>query len=531
MSTTRQATSLNNALGRSWNYMKNRLAFYFTVGASTQFVKQLIDIRGQYELLERSIGILIDSAQNGSQIFAELNSMAIKSPFTTMELGAAAKQLVAYDVAAKDVVETTRRLADMAAAVGIPIERLTYALGQVKAYGYLNARDARMFANAGIPLVKELADRYTELEGRLVSTSDVYDRIKKKAISYEDVMETVNKMTDEGGKFFNFQEKAADTLKVRIANLTLAWNNMLNEMGKDNQGILSGALVETKKIFENWRNINNMLLSVISVFGLMKAAQLTILLLTSKTLTATRAFVILQQVLGKKIAVNLAAMGTGFMKFVLNPMNLAAAAVAAFGVALGKAIADYSDLKAANQNFNKSIADAANENINSIDKFFSEYKEHFAELGSANKSDQQKLWERIQEEIEKTTKNAEQFIHTLNSIPDAVEKINFGKKVLTQAQEIEKEAKRLADLDVFNIGGGFADDSLAKNLQQTTKAINELIKKYGSLRDAEQKIGTATYTSDWNTYLQSVKETERELENFTAQLDKANIGKIMGDDP
>ena len=148
----------NTALGRSWNYMKNRLAFYFTVGASTQFVKQLIDVRSQYEMNERALGILIDSAERGTRIFNELSQMSLVSPYTLIELSTAAKQLSAYDIAAKDVVDTTRRLADMAAAVGIPIERLTYALGQIKAYGYLNSRDARMFSNAGIPLVKQLAD-------------------------------------------------------------------------------------------------------------------------------------------------------------------------------------------------------------------------------------------------------------------------------------------------------------------------------------------------------------------------------------
>jgi len=197
----------NTALGRSWNYMKNRLAFYFTVGASTQFVKNLIDIRSQYEMNERALGILVNSAERGTQIFNELSKMALVSPYTLIELSSAAKQLTAYDVAAKDVVDTTRRLADMASAVGVPMERLTYALGQIKAYGYLNSRDNRMFANAGIPLVKQLADYYTELEGRLVSTADVYDRIKKKAVGYNEVMDVINRMTDEGGRFFNFQEK------------------------------------------------------------------------------------------------------------------------------------------------------------------------------------------------------------------------------------------------------------------------------------------------------------------------------------
>lgn len=262
----------NNALGRSWNYMKNRLAFYVTVGAGTQFIKNLIEIRSQYEMNEKALGILLDSASRGTRIFNELSQMSLVSPYTLIELSNAAKQLTAYDIAAKDVVDTTRRLADMASAVGVPVERLTYALGQIKAYGYLNSRDARMFANAGIPLVKQLADYYSELEGKMVSTADVYDRMKKKAIDYADVMKVVTKMTDEGGKFFDFQAKMADTLKVRLANLTLAWNNMLNELGKSNQGTLTTGIKSLTVIFRHWREIYRILSTLIVALGAYKAA-------------------------------------------------------------------------------------------------------------------------------------------------------------------------------------------------------------------------------------------------------------------
>lgn len=531
MATTKQAHFANNALTRSWNYMKNRLAFYFTVGASTQFIKQLIDVRGQYELLERSIGILVDSAQNGSKIFSQLNAMAIKSPFTTMELGAAAKQLVAYDVAAKDVVDTTRRLADMAAAVGIPIERLTYALGQIKAYGYLNARDARMFANAGIPLVKELADHYTKLEGQLVSQADIYDRIKKKAIDYRDVMEVINRMTDEGGKFFNFQEKAADTLKVKIANLTLAWNNMLNEMGKDQQGVLSGFLKGLTEIFKHWRDIDNTLLSIVTTFGVLKAAQIGYLVLTSRTLTATRGIAILQTALGAKMAKNITSLGASFMKL-LNPLNLAVAAVAALSVAIVKGFWDYNDLIAANKEFNKSIVDAAEENIKSIDKFFSDYKNQLETVGGASPSDQQKMWERIQEEIEKSSKNAEQYITKLNEINNVADRIRLGEKILEQTQVIEKEAKRLASEGIFKLGGGFWNDKMAKDLKDLDDASMDAIETFGSLSEMfsaiENKNTKNIYT--WNAYTEAMGEAQGEVEKFVSILNRANIGKIMGDD-
>lgn len=272
MSKSDSVLKKNTALGRSWNYMKNRLAFYFTVGASTRFIKQLADVRSQYELNEKALGVLVNSAAKGTKIFNQLSNMSLISPYTLIELSSAAKQLVAFNIAGNDVVETTRRLADMASAVGAPIERLTYALGQVKAYGYLNSRDARMFANTGIPLVQELANRYTELRGRIVSTAEVYDMMKKKAISYADVMGVVNKMTDEGGKFFNFQAKMADTLKVKLANFNLAYNNMLNDMGRDNQGTFDGLLKAGRSLMENWRQIYRILSSVIVTFGVVKAA-------------------------------------------------------------------------------------------------------------------------------------------------------------------------------------------------------------------------------------------------------------------
>lgn len=263
----------NNALARSFNYMKNRLAFYFTVGASTAFVKKLIEIRSQYELTERALGILVNSASRGSRIFNELSHMSLMSPYTLIELSNAAKQLTAFDIAAKDVVDTTRRLADMAAAVGAPIERLTYALGQIKAYGYLNSRDARMFANAGIPLVKELSNYYSELEGRMVSVADVYDKMKKKAIDYSDVMNVVNKLTDEGGKFYDFQAKMADTLKVKLANLNLAYNNMLNDMGKSSNGTIQTFIKGATLMMKYWREISRVLGTVVTTLGVYKTIQ------------------------------------------------------------------------------------------------------------------------------------------------------------------------------------------------------------------------------------------------------------------
>lgn len=266
----------NNSLGRAFNYIKNRLAFTLTIGAFTGFVRQLYEIRGQYELLERSLGVLLDSFSKGSQIFNELNAMAIQSPFTLIELGTAAKQLTAYNFKANEVVDTTRRLADISSALGVPMERLVYNLGQIRAQTVLTARDARDFANAGLAIVPELAKYYTELQGKVVSTADVFDMMKKKAVSYNDVMSVLYKITDEGGKFFDFQAKQAGTLKVQLANLNLAWNNMLNDIGKSNQGLLSFPVQGLRDMFLHWKDISNAITLAVGALGAYKLAQFSI---------------------------------------------------------------------------------------------------------------------------------------------------------------------------------------------------------------------------------------------------------------
>lgn len=459
--------SSNNALARSWNYMKNRLAFYFTIGASTQFIKNLIDIRSQYEMNERALGILINSAERGTQIFKELSDMSLVSPYTLIELSSAAKQLVAYDIAAKNVVDTTRRLADMAAAVGVPMERLTYALGQIKAYGYLNSRDARMFANAGIPLVKQLADYYTELEGKLVTTADVYTRIKKKAIDYNDVMQVVNKMTDEGGKFFDFQAKMADTLKVRLANLTLAWNNMLNDIGKQEQGILTSGIGALRELFLHWRDIANVVTEVAVSFGVLKAAQLTVALSASRVAIAQQAamasgvqftrWMQVQSVLGIRLTNVIRSLSASFVALATNPTTWIVAVGAAIAHVWNTAVQLNDQIKEIGQN----VQNTAKETFDSLTKF---YKQDFvrdlrtrAQNGMLSQDDAKKAWEAIREQIELTSNAGDVYIRQLMHEEDLNKRVTEAFAVADRIKEAS-EALSEFNVELLNLKGSRLTD-------------------------------------------------------------------------
>ena len=328
-----QLTHSNNYLAQSFGYIRNRIVYALTLGALTNFVKQLYEVRGQYELLERSLGVLIGSFEKGTQIFNELNEMAIKSPFTLIELGTAAKQLTAYNFAANEVVDTTRRLADISAALGVPMERLTYNLGQIKSQGVLNARDARDFANAGLAIVPMLAKMYTEQKtfgDEMVTTAQVYDMMSKKMVTYGDVLKVLYKVTDEGGKFFDFQAKQAGTLRVQMANLTLAYNNMLNEIGADNQGVLSGMVGGLRTLLKHWREISRAILTLVTTLGTYKAVAAIVSALNSRMFVGRVIVSIMQYIKGIKAATG--AMATFNAVTSANPIAfLISALVAAIG--------------------------------------------------------------------------------------------------------------------------------------------------------------------------------------------------------
>lgn len=505
----------NNAVVRSLNYIKNRLAFYLTVGASMSFVKQIIETRAQYEMLERSLGILIDSAQRGTEIFREMQQMALVSPFTTVELADAAKQLVAYDIAAKDVVDTTRRLGDIAAAVGIPIERMTYALGQIKSYGYMTSINTRMFTRAGIPVVQGLADYYTQLEGRLVSMGDVLDRIKKRAVSYNDVMAVMQSMTDEGGKFFDYQAKMAETLKIQLANLNLAWQNMLNDMGGKYQSFISASIKATKELLLHWRDLDTILNSVGWTYGVTLFA----------SIIRQKGILIGQQMIVEKLAKAWKDLRIAIVKatqwVMANPWT--AAITVALAATIGT-IVEYNQALEENRKLTKSLSDDAKEAADSLNKYLKARENMVnrtkAQGGKLNTLESEKAWESIRAEIEKSANSAPELITDLMRITDLNERVSAA---FDMAERIEDANNKLSELTsklkiTHDVWGGFFGEGLAEDLEDLTETYEkagekwvEIVQVYNETRQGQ--LGRTRLESRL-TVKDDLAEAKAEVENF-----------------
>ena len=475
----------NHMLASTFGYIRNRIIYAFTLGALASFFRDLRNIRAEYEMLDRSLGILVGDFEKGTRIFNELNEMALKSPFTLIELGTAAKQLTAYNFAADEVVDTTRRLADISAALGVPMERLTYNLGQIKAQGALTARDARDFANAGLAIVPMLADMYTKQKAfgkELTTTADVYDMMSKKMVSYGDVLKVIQQVTDEGGKFFNFQARQADTLKVQMANLSLAYNNMMNEIGADNQGLLSGSIQMVRSLFQNWKTVVNVIQQLIVVFGTYKAVATVVTALNSRmfvggilvglrnyirgiqeaTTVTSRFFAIFKSNPWIALASLLAAMSAQLF-FFRDKVSEVSQEVELFGENASKTLKKIDTLK--------KILDGTSDTSSTYKKTLSELSNVMSEYGV--KLDAEKA---NRDEINKATEQTIQLIKEEAAERQRANNIAKGEENYNKGIKDAKDAfySEISDIsDLTDIGG--QTKKFRKELEDNAQAISDVV--------------------------------------------------------
>lgn len=213
-------------------------------------------------------------------IITRIQGLAVESPFQFKELTTYAKQLSAFSVPAQELYDTTKMLADISAGLGIGMDRIVLAYGQVRSAAFLRGQEVRQFTEAGIPILDELAKQFSELEGRAVSTSEVFDKISKRLVPFEMVAKVFKDMTSEGGKFYNMQEVQAETLRGKISNLKDAYEVMLNEIGKGQSENLKGAVDWARRLMQNYEEAGRTLVELVAAYGVYKTALLSVTLAT-----------------------------------------------------------------------------------------------------------------------------------------------------------------------------------------------------------------------------------------------------------
>lgn len=265
----------NEAYKRQGGYLKRLFQLMVAYASVTQvfsFIRNIREVTAQFELQRVALGSIIGDLNEANAMFEQIKAAAVKSPFQIKELVTYTKQLAAYKIETDELFETTQRLADISAGLGVGMERLVLAYGQIRAAGYLRASEVRQLTEAGIPIVEELAKKMSQLRGETVSAAEVMGLISERAISFGMVKEVFDDMTSAGGMFYKMQEKQAETLAGQWSNLQDAISIMYDEIGRTESvnNVMKDMIGLVKTLAENWRELSTVISSTLGIFMAMR---------------------------------------------------------------------------------------------------------------------------------------------------------------------------------------------------------------------------------------------------------------------
>lgn len=256
------------------------------VTALKNFATELVNVRGQFQQLEIAFSTMLKSKEKADKLMSELVDIAAKTPFDLQGVASSAKQMIAYGSSAENVGDELVMLGNVAAGVGSQLSEIAYLYGTLRTQGRAYAVDIRQFAGRGIPIYEELA----KVLG--VTKDEVSGLVKEGKVGFKEVEQAFKNMTSESGIYYNLMQEQSKSLTGQLSNLGDAWDTMLNEIGKDTQGIASAGISGLKGLIENYETVGKILIGLIATYGTYKTA-LIVVRIAQDTLTARMELAIL----------------------------------------------------------------------------------------------------------------------------------------------------------------------------------------------------------------------------------------------
>lgn len=254
--------------------LRNQLANIYSVYAAERFLTQIIEIGGEFQKQRVALQTMFKDATKADVLFGQIKELAVVSPFEFKELAGYTKQLAAFNIPYEEMYDTTKRLADISAGVGVDMGRIILAYGQVRSAEFLKGTELRQFTEAGIPLLEQLRKKFEELGETGITVGDVFDKISKREVSFQMVKDVLWDLTNEGGQFYNMQGALADTLAGKLSNLRDAYDVMLADIAQSNDSLLEGGLDLITDLMSNWEEYSKIILVTVGTLGTYRAALL-----------------------------------------------------------------------------------------------------------------------------------------------------------------------------------------------------------------------------------------------------------------
>ena len=252
--------------------LRNEFLGLYSIYAVQNFLRAVVDIGGELENQKIAMASILQDEGKATTIFNQIKKLAVASPFGVMDLNQYAKQLSAYSIPYNELYDTMKRLADISAGVGVDMGRIILAYGQIKAAKFLKGTELRQLTEANIPMVDKLAERFSKLEGRIVSAGEVLDMISKKKVTFEDVKDVLWGLTDDGGVFNNMQEVLSESVKSKWKNLADAIDIMLGDIAESMGSTSKWTAESLTTLAQNWKEIVPFITAATVAFGTYRVA-------------------------------------------------------------------------------------------------------------------------------------------------------------------------------------------------------------------------------------------------------------------
>ena len=498
----KRANSTMSSQSRIAGELKNQIANVYSIYTVERFVRGLYTIGGEFQKQRIALTSILGDSMKAETIFNRIKDLAVVSPFRFKELASYTKQLSAYSIPYEELYDTTKRLADISAGVGVDMGRIILAYGQVRSAAFLRGQELRQFTEAGIPLVDELAKKFTELTGEATSAGEVFDKISRKEVSFGMVKDVLWDLTNEGGKFYNMQEALAESLAGKWSNLQDAWDVMMADIAESNSGVLSDSLELLTDLMKHWEDFAKVIIPIIISFGTYKTVAL---LASSVNLKLIKTFISLTaSVRSLKDAIALLGLVTK-----ANPLGLLLGALSGI-IALFYAFRE--EVKTTEEvitDLNKTIADTNDkmQGNKAVDSLIDRYE---ALSKKANKSAEESR------ELGHITKNL------ANTFKDAVTQTDkYGVAISLSVEKMRKLSQEQKDLYKKQFIGTMANAQIQRlSIDSERERLAGIIREGGYRRFDEngRELSFAKYKPEDIT-----KARNRLLELEKQSMDLANI--------
>lgn len=488
-----------------------------------KFVNQMMQVRGQFQQTEMAFKTMLQSEEKADALMKQMIHTAAITPFGVEDVTEGAKQLLAFNVAAEDVNKTLIGLGDVAAGMGLNLKDLVMLYGTTIAKGKMDTMDLYQFLNRGIPIADEIA----KVMGLDVTNAikEVQKQIKAGKVTSDVFIQAMQSMTAEGSKFGGLMEAQSKTITGQISNIKDAIEQMFNELGKSQEGVINTGLGVVSTLVENWETVGKVLMTVVAAYGAYKAAVIAMIAISKAQVAWESAKAFLS--LAKSITTAKDAMALFNMVSSSNVLGLVLGAVAA-GVTMFNLFGNSAeDAATKTSKFTESANEASSkvESLISILKTAKEgskvYKDTIKELSNIYdnygiaidkiKEDESNLVDIKQQEIDKSKELVEQIKleATERNRANAISKANeeYNNRVDSAQQALLGKLKDY----------GTSSSGIAVGIQNIVS--DSVIKQFDEL--AQKMAGLNEHSKEYQTYLKKYNQLEASLISESENLAKA----------